>query len=321
MNLLNKPKVFLSHSAKDKKFIERVASDLRRCNIEPWLYNYEIRGGKPWLKVIFSDGLPACDCILIYLTENSIDSKMVQKEIDAAIIQQLEDEGISLLPYVSNAALRPKLRNDLRALFCREWDSKNYVEILPEVIADIWHSYVERAVKYSSMKEKVEKQSIEKKYIELKSKSSTTPFSKAQLQDFQYIYDALNKDLFFTLDFFKKRHSWPDLPLRKQNYKVSFIQLLYRFVQRGNRLYSYYEFESFSKQCIFENLSVKCKKNEELEIRKIEPSYETDLLTFGLVTTSRHAEKEFTAKIFRFIYWFGYNKLNENKLLISIDNK
>ena len=83
MEKRNKPKVFLSHSCLDKPFIERLANDLRKCQIEPWLDSEEIRDGKPWLKVIFEDGMPTCDCVIVYLSENSLNSKMVQKEIDA----------------------------------------------------------------------------------------------------------------------------------------------------------------------------------------------------------------------------------------------
>ena len=34
--LQNKPRVFLSHSNKDKEFIHRLYEDLSLCQIEPW---------------------------------------------------------------------------------------------------------------------------------------------------------------------------------------------------------------------------------------------------------------------------------------------
>src|ERR1044072_8093690 len=138
------PWVFLSHSKLDVDFISKLASDLRRCQIEPWLDTEEIRDGKPWLKVIFEDGIPTCDVVVVYLTESSIRSKMVAKEIDAALIEQLADRGISFLPYVNSAELRNKIRGDIRSLQCREWNSQNYNEILPGVIAEIWRSFLER---------------------------------------------------------------------------------------------------------------------------------------------------------------------------------
>jgi hypothetical protein len=106
MSVLKKPRVFLSHSSKDKKFIERLSSHLRKSKIEPWLDTEEIRDGKPLLKVIFEDGLPTCDIIIVYLTENSIKSRMVEKEIDAALIAQLADNKISFIPYVNKVSFR-----------------------------------------------------------------------------------------------------------------------------------------------------------------------------------------------------------------------
>jgi len=100
---INKPKVFLSHSWENKQFIEKIAADLRRCGIDYWLDKEEIRDGRPWLKMIFEDGIPTCDAVIVYLTEQSIRSQMVQKELDAAVVQQLSEGGVTLLPYVSEA--------------------------------------------------------------------------------------------------------------------------------------------------------------------------------------------------------------------------
>ena len=92
MDRINKPRAFLSHSKKDKYFIEKLAADLRKCQIDYWLDTEEIRAGKSWLKMIFEDGIPTCDVVIVYLTENSIKSKMVEKEIDATLIEQLSEK-------------------------------------------------------------------------------------------------------------------------------------------------------------------------------------------------------------------------------------
>ena len=65
----NKPRVFLSHSKKDERFIGKLHEDLRKCQIEPWLDTEEIRDGKSWLKVIFEDGIPTCDAVIVYFSE------------------------------------------------------------------------------------------------------------------------------------------------------------------------------------------------------------------------------------------------------------
>ncbi len=98
---INKPKVFLSHSSLDKGFIDKLAQDLRRCHIAYWLDTEEIRDGRPWLKVIFEDGIATCDAVIVYLTEHSINSKMVEREMDATFVEQLSESGIVILPYIS----------------------------------------------------------------------------------------------------------------------------------------------------------------------------------------------------------------------------
>ncbi len=44
-----------------------------------WMDTEEIRDGKSWLKIIFEDGIPTCDVVIVYFSENSITSKMVKR--------------------------------------------------------------------------------------------------------------------------------------------------------------------------------------------------------------------------------------------------
>ena len=37
--------VFISHSAKDKPFVRKLAEDLRRLGVDPWLDEWEIKVG------------------------------------------------------------------------------------------------------------------------------------------------------------------------------------------------------------------------------------------------------------------------------------
>src|SRR5689334_10164437 len=138
---INRPKVFLSHSRKNSDFIDRLAADLRKYEINPWVDREQIRHGKSWQDAIFQFGLPTCDAVLVYLTEISIQSQMVKKEIDVALIQTLRDNNVAFLPYVSDEKLRDELRPDIQALQVLEWNDKNYQSLLPAVVAEIWKSY------------------------------------------------------------------------------------------------------------------------------------------------------------------------------------
>jgi len=189
----NKPRVFLSHSKKDAVFIRRLEVDLRKCQIDPWLDEYEIRHGEPWLAAIFENGLPTCDAVLVYLSNDSIASQMVQKEVDAGIIRKLQDSQIAFLPYVTESALRTRLRIDLQALQTLEWNDANYNELLPKVVAEIWRSYLASVVVQATQREKVGRLEAELRVRELENQQEAGGFSASETQDFEYIWAKVDR--------------------------------------------------------------------------------------------------------------------------------
>ena len=142
----NKPRVFLSHSTKDKEFVQKLHGDLRRCQIDSWLDTEQIRHGEPWQDAIFKDGIPSCDCILVYLTRNSVTSDWVNKELDAGLQGRLNDNRIGFLPYVSDDATREQLREDIKSLQVTVLNAKNYDSLLPRIVAEVWRSFLERSM-------------------------------------------------------------------------------------------------------------------------------------------------------------------------------
>ena len=189
--LINKPKVFLSHSKKDEKFIKRVSDDFKKCQIESWIDKFEIRHGKPWMEAIFQNGIPTCNSFLVYLTENSIISPMVKKEIDTSLIQQLDDNKISFLPYVSEDKYRDQLRLDIRALQVPVWSDDNYSEVLPCVVAEIWHSYLERTIDIATSEEKIKRLELE---LQIEKNKDGEIFTSSENKDFSYIKKTLDYD-------------------------------------------------------------------------------------------------------------------------------
>ncbi|MCI5166037.1 MAG: toll/interleukin-1 receptor domain-containing protein [Candidatus Electrothrix sp. GM3_4] len=183
---LNKPRVFLSHSKKDAELIRRLYDDLRRCQIEPWLDEIDIRPGKPWLDAIFEEGIPTCDCVFIYLTENSVSSAMVKKELDAAVLGQLEDNKIALLPYVSSGAVRASLRADIRSLQVPALNEENYPQILSQLVAEIWRSFMERTVAGAVQHERVKRLEAELELEKIRNASGDGIFTDAEEKEFVY---------------------------------------------------------------------------------------------------------------------------------------
>ncbi|MFA5845236.1 MAG: toll/interleukin-1 receptor domain-containing protein [Coriobacteriia bacterium] len=190
---LGKPRVFLSHCKADLPFITRLDSALRECQIDTWLDSIDIPHGHPWLDAIFRDGIPACDAAMVYLTPAALDSVMVKKEIDAAMIQQLQDERIAFLPYVSSSDIRIKLRADIQALQAPEWNESNYEQLLPRVVAEIWRSYLGRTVVAAVADERVKRLQAELALQELRGKSAASVFTPAEEAEFEQIWATLDR--------------------------------------------------------------------------------------------------------------------------------
>lgn len=188
----NRPRVFLSHSKRDVPFVKRVYDDLRRCQIDPWLDSEEIRHGQPWLEAIFESGIPTCDCVLVYLTPNSLGSALVKKEIDASLITKLRESHVLFLPYVSETRLRKELRRDIEALQTPEWNDANYQDLLPRVVSEIWRGFMERTIVAAKNEEKVKRLEAELELNRLKSEHGGV-FSDSEDKDFQYIWSALDR--------------------------------------------------------------------------------------------------------------------------------
>lgn len=193
-DVLNKPRVFLSHSKKDIEFIKTLHNDLVNCQIQPWMDEIDIQHGESWLDAIFEGGIAACDCILVYLTDHSIDSEMVKKEIDASMIQKLKDKHVGILLYVSSTSVRDKLRPDLQALHGPVWSTDNYQELLPRVVAEIWRYFMRRTVNMAINDEKNRRLEAELQLKEMAERQGDSVFSSAEEKDFSYIWEQISRN-------------------------------------------------------------------------------------------------------------------------------
>jgi len=326
--LRNKPRVFLSHSKKDLSFIEKIEADLRRCQIDPWIDSIEIRHGQPWLDAIFESGIPNCDSVLIYLTPHSIKSKVVKKEIDAGILQKLNDSHISFLPYVSDEDTRLLLRFDIQTLQVPVWHNSNYHDIFPQVVAEIWRSFMERSIIQSTQIEKIRRLEAELKLKEIQEKEAKNLFSEQENIDFEYIHNTLNENDIVINQITKNGKTE-----NKQEaiYSVTKLSLLIFTLDN----YPFQFHESYLHNVLYKAFKSYFAKSEvlseKLNIHFQAPEFISELLMFGLIqweqyidSSSRHntpltrieSKKRliFSPKIFRFKYWLAVNKLMPQEL-------
>ena len=200
MHSIRKPRVFLSHSKRDVEFIRRLDSDLRAAQCDPWLDEIELRSGQPWLDQIFGSGIPSCEIVLCYVTENSIESAVFKQEMDARLLERLQNARVSLLLYVASSDLRSKLRLDIQRLQMPELSFRNYAESFPRIVAEIWRSYAESIVLSSIEAERVKRLEAEIRVKELESNATATVFTASENAEFTIIWSQLDRKLRATAE-------------------------------------------------------------------------------------------------------------------------
>lgn len=88
---------FISHSSKDKPFIRQLTADLTKENVSVWLDEQKILVGDSISEKI-SQGLVESDYFLIALSDASVNSAWVQKELNAALIHEIEKRKVKVIP-------------------------------------------------------------------------------------------------------------------------------------------------------------------------------------------------------------------------------
>lgn len=123
---------FLSHSSKDKAFIRQIATDLSAEGIAVWLDEQRIHVGDSIPEKI-AQGLAQSDFFLVALSEHSVGSEWVKRELNNALIQEISKRKIAILPLKLSPCEIPTLIADKKyADF-----SRSYREGLDDLIAAI----------------------------------------------------------------------------------------------------------------------------------------------------------------------------------------
>jgi len=83
--------VFLSHSSRNKGFVTKLATVLRRHNVPVWLSETNLAGAQQWHDEI-GQALKRCDWFLVVLSPSSVKSEWVKRELLFAL-QQKQYQG------------------------------------------------------------------------------------------------------------------------------------------------------------------------------------------------------------------------------------
>ena len=89
--------IFLSHNSADKPFVRRLAQSLQSQGHVVWLDEAEINIGDSLIEKI-REGLDKVDYVAVVLSQNSITSTWVQRELDISSNREIAEKRVILLP-------------------------------------------------------------------------------------------------------------------------------------------------------------------------------------------------------------------------------
>jgi serine/threonine protein kinase len=122
--------VFISYSSADSDFAEKLASDLRASGIGVWFDKWEIKVGDSIIQNI-NDGIRDNDYLAIVLSPTSVKSRWVRKELNAALMKELEESrSVVVLPILCKDCDIPPLLVGKRYADFREDYERGLKEIL-----------------------------------------------------------------------------------------------------------------------------------------------------------------------------------------------
>lgn len=102
---------FLSHSSADKAFIRQLAADLTANGISVWLDEQRIRVGDSIPEKI-AQGLAESDYFLIGMSHKSSESAWVQKELNNALMSEVQRRKVHILPLKLDDTPMPQIIAD-----------------------------------------------------------------------------------------------------------------------------------------------------------------------------------------------------------------
>ncbi|MDW6025670.1 toll/interleukin-1 receptor domain-containing protein [Mesorhizobium sp. BAC0120] len=107
----NRRIAFLSHSSMDKPFIRQLAADLTANGVDVWLDEQRIRVGDSIPEKI-AQGLAGSDFFLIATSEYSVNSSWVQKELNNALVNEVQRRKVHILPLKLDTTPMPQIIAD-----------------------------------------------------------------------------------------------------------------------------------------------------------------------------------------------------------------
>lgn len=116
-------KVFISHSSKDKVFVDRLVSDLQAKEISVWYDKFDLTIGES-IPGKINEGIAAAKYFIIVLSPDAVSSPWVREELNAALMKQIASKGTFLIPVLlQDCSIPPLLSHRKHADFRDDYDA------------------------------------------------------------------------------------------------------------------------------------------------------------------------------------------------------
>lgn len=210
IKLNKRPRIFISHSSRDRAFVENLALDLRLFYFDVWYADWEIAIGDSIVEKVFA-GLDASDTLLIVLSSASVASRWVKEELDAAVMRRLSENDIRILPVLAETCDIPTPLKHIRYADFREDHQDGFSRLLDSLVPGrlIWLSLDHAYNYFCSLSDDIVKSDFETKYTE----------NGAKLQVINTLLEAA-LNLRMEIEFRRARQRMPYLSFIQ---KISFL--------------------------------------------------------------------------------------------------
>jgi hypothetical protein len=123
--------IFLSHSSRDKFFVRKLAERLKSVGIRVWLDEAEINIGDSLTEKI-GHAITEMDFVGVVLSNNSVNSEWVQRELQIAIQRELATKRIVILPLLIEPVEIPHFLKD--KLYADFTTPERFEETFPKLL-------------------------------------------------------------------------------------------------------------------------------------------------------------------------------------------
>jgi hypothetical protein len=127
--------IFISYSHKDKEFVDRLAGQLVRRNVNVWLDRWELSVGDSLIERV-QEAVDGASALLVILSKSSVASEWCKKELSAGLLRELEERRVVVMPVMLEDCDVPVFaRGKLFADFRTDFDSG--LRLIVESIAKV----------------------------------------------------------------------------------------------------------------------------------------------------------------------------------------